>query len=227
MSSSNTDSSSDVPQQTINGYLSAFITMVVDELPEEDPGRAAMAELLGVYVGKQNKRQIYIYIRTGPAEILRVAYLMPVPAKYARIFKQPAGVIVPHGDPVFSRPPVSMEADVATLPVAPWNAEIARVTALREGAEAGTVLERTLQGLLLYWNYMRTQLLSLMEQAYITNPQVIMAEPEPPASASDPGQAPPLQNTDPQGGGSRILTDRNRRRRTRRKKPSHRLSRRR
>jgi hypothetical protein len=217
-------SSSEAPQQTINGYLSAFITMVDDQLPAEEPGQPTMSELLGVYVGKHNKRQIYIYIRTGPAEILRVAYLMPVPAKYARIFKQPAGAVVPHEDPVFSHLPVTMETDVVALPVAPWSTEIARVTALREDAEAGTVLERTLQGLLLYWNYMRTQLLSLMEQAYIKQPLVMMGEPVPPASASDPSGPPPLQNTDPQSGGS--LTNLNRRTR-KHHAPRHRLSRRR
>lgn len=209
MSDSNSNSSSDVPQ-TINGYLSAFITMVTSELPAEEPGAPTTSELLGVYVGKQNKRQIYIYIRTGPAEILRVGYMMPVPAKYARIFKQPAGRLVPHEEPTFSRP---LAIDAATLNVASWNDEIARVTGLEADAEAGSVLSRTLQGLLLYWNYMRTQLLGLMELAHIKAPQVMMGL-APAVPVSDPATVQKSATGDPQSGG--------RRRTRRRRRLSHR-----
>jgi hypothetical protein len=177
--------------QNINGYLSAFVTMVSAELPDEEPGAAVMSELISVLVSTNNKRKIQLHIRTRPNEVLRVTYVMPVHKGYSQLFAphEPKHVI-PHEDPTFARiPDVVPDAGMA-----PWADEIIRVKALEvqeTAANPASLRARVMRSLLAYWGNCRTQILGLLSDVQIKGADAIVAAAPPPSESTEPGSVAP------------------------------------
>jgi hypothetical protein len=154
-------------------YISDFQQLVERELPEEEPGAATLSTLIDIYISRDNKRHIEIFIQTGPQSVLRVRYIMPMSAVAARALYDQEG-LQPHTPPLFFQHPIPVGQTAsavavtwaATNNVSQWSAELTRVTEIEAGLEAGTRKRRT-GNLIHYWRIMRRAILRALHEIYV------------------------------------------------------------
>jgi len=145
---------------SVDDYLSDFQQQVEAAMPDELPGSAGMSELVGIYTSRDNKRRIVIFIQTGPSELTRINYVMPVSRAGAPLFGLEG--LQPHTAPVFSTMAITVGSDAmgtatawaAANNVASWVREIDRVRDA-EAIEPSSKKRRMIRNLLFYWKTMR------------------------------------------------------------------------
>lgn len=145
---------------SVEDYLSDFQQQVEAAMPDELPGSSGMSELVGIYTSRDNKRRLVIFIQTGPRELTRISYVMPVSRAGAPLFGLEG--LQPHTPPTFSTMAIAADSDAigavtawsATNNVAPWNLEIQRVSDA-EAIEPSAKKKRAMHNLVIYWKSMR------------------------------------------------------------------------
>lgn len=145
---------------SVEDYLSDFQQQVEAAMPDELPGSSGMSELVGIYISRDNKRRIVIFIQTEPRELTRINYVMPVSRAGAPLFRLEG--LQPHTSPVFSTMAIAVGSDAtgtatawaAANNVASWALEISRVHDA-EAIEPAPGRRRKMHNLVVYWKAMR------------------------------------------------------------------------
>jgi hypothetical protein len=155
---------SDSEPKTIGDYFAALIEALDTNLPEGNVGQNNGFYLHSQYVGRDNKRRIVLFVTHGkPAiarQLTRVTYILPVPAKGARLFKLEG--LQPATAATFDDMELAAGQDAATAiasyaaanNIALWHAELARVAALEAETPAGSK-KTMLHNLGIYWRGMQ------------------------------------------------------------------------
>lgn len=148
---------------SVEDYLSEFRDMLAPQLPEEYPGSSSVRKLVGEYVGR-DKRSLLIFIKTGPETVLSVRYKLPISAKAARVFGLPEELVA-HEAPVFGMvAPAEIDGRVAAAQMRSWDAEVTRITHIKEDAEQAAGLRRAAGNILVYWQRMRNLLRNVYDE---------------------------------------------------------------
>jgi hypothetical protein len=142
----------------IDDYLSEFRDLLEPQLPEELPGSRSIQKLHTEYVGRQDKRSVLIFIKTGPNTVLSVRYRMPVMPKAAPLFRLPEG-LVPHESPIFAMvSPAEVAPRAAAADMVLWDTEQTRLRNIVDDPASEERLRRTARNVLLYWRLLRGKL---------------------------------------------------------------------
>jgi hypothetical protein len=153
--------------QMVSDYMRSFQDALEHQISLEEAGGTHRQYLAGEYI-KKNKRDIVLFVTTGPPEtsrhIIEITYKMPVGEDPAAAIFNEDGVIPAEG-PTFFEYDVAAGTAIATIQenaqtpsrgLASWPAEKTRI----EGALAEMPAEkkRVARNILRYWRDMRTRI---------------------------------------------------------------------
>ena len=178
----------------------------------EDPGRADVFQLVGDFVGPNNKRRTVFFIAHGPIatarRLTRVEYTLPVgPIPATLLFGGDGRTTLPAAGPEFSTLDVPdgqtaaavVAAAVAATAAGPiqqrlesWEAEIARVSGIRDNPAEPPARRQGASNIMRFWRDIRGQVLEVLF-ARIQRPEVAppaSPPPPPPSPAVTPPAAP-------------------------------------
>jgi hypothetical protein len=153
--------------QMVSDYMRSFQDALENKISLEEAGGTQRQYLAGEYI-KKNKRDIVLFVTTGPPEtsrhVIEITYKMPVGEEPAEAIFNEDG-IMPSEGPTFFDYDVAEGTAIATIQenaqkpsrgLASWPAEKARI----EGALVDMPAEkkRVARNILRYWRDMRTRI---------------------------------------------------------------------
>jgi len=153
--------------QMVSDYMRAFQDALENQISLEEVGGTQRQYLAGEYI-KKNKRNIVLFITTGPPEtsrhVIEITYKLPVSEEAAgAIFNEDE--IMPAEGPTFFEynvvagtaiPVIRENAQKPSRGLASWPAEQARIQGLL--ADMPAEKKRVARNILRYWRDMRTRI---------------------------------------------------------------------
>jgi hypothetical protein len=163
-SSSNSD---DAP--TFNDYIEELVEHLADHIPpqEADPNRTHN-RLLGMFMDRNNKRNLTLCIQTVGSNLLRVKYGMPVPEAASRMFLpvgEAARVLPPTHYEFTAHPGQANFALACDIQDPDWDAELNRLMDVRDANQDGSPLRQRAMNILRYWYIMRRKVVQALQAA--------------------------------------------------------------
>ena len=193
--------------RSVADFLVNFRRALDHQFYLEDPGRPDVFHYAGDFVGPNNKRRVVFYVAHGPLEtarrLTRVDYVMPVgPIHAVLLFGGDGETTMSATGPDFSVIDVpegqtaeaTVAAEIAATAMLPapqrlalWEAEIARITDMRDNPDETLPRRQTASNILRFWDQMRRDILAILF-VNVQGPGVALAPPAaPPLPMIDAG----------------------------------------